>query len=453
MHPNLIELRDNVELLVSAIKAANIPRQTFQDHGWNQLVLDKDYIEYLAANYGDDIKSICTKNFEEEVIANADYLLKSAKHVERLTSSITSYLSDNANHLLYIGPNSITAILALHSDFKSIFLNWESIQDKKLLPQNLSRRLRAVESRITNLDASSENLDNKVARIQEAYDAAESLPTYLQEISDGKNELEAKLKKAESVLKEIEKSEVKARSSLDENIKHLNTAKTNAEETTTLKDTCDDNLQITTTQGLAAGFDQKASSLSLSIKYWVGGLIVALCTGAYFGGQQVQKLSLILDSAKDIGAGSALIHIVLAVFSIAGPLWFAWLATQQINQRFKLSEDYAYKATVAKSYTGFSKHATRFDEQTAERLFNSTLDRLDEMPLRLVEGKDYNSPWHEFIDSEAFKKAIDIVPDLAEKASTFASRTKLKDKPLQQANKDKVVPITPESNSNSEVNG
>ncbi|ELQ2338142.1 hypothetical protein QTG67_004288, partial [Vibrio vulnificus] len=65
--------------------------------------------------------------------------------------------------------------------------------------------------------------------------------------------------------------------------------------------------------------------------------------------------------------------------------------------------------------------------------------RLDEMPLRLVEGKDYNSPWHEFIDSEAFKKALAMVPELANSASRFAANTKLKGKP----NKSTVAHIAP----------
>lgn len=51
------------------------------------------------------------------------------------------------------------------------------------------------------------------------------------------------------------------------------------------------------------------------------------------------------------------------------------------------------------------------------------------MPLRLVEGKDYNSPWHEFIDSEAFKMALNMVPTLAQEAGRFANLTKLKKKP------------------------
>lgn len=430
MNKKLQLLSDNLSALILTIKAANINRDSFQDHGWNQLPLDKNYIEYLAYNFQTDIKTVANKSFDKEVSDHEEYLLTSANHIEKLNLNLKSYLTDNANHLIHSVPNSIITIITLHLDFKNTFLNWESLQDKKLLPQNLSRRIKAAESRMSTLDTSSEDLEGKVKRIQEAYDAAENLPTYLQEISDGKLELETKLKQAESTLRKIESAQISAENSLEESISCVSKVKENFDETEILKSQCDDNLQITTTQGLAAGFDQKAKSLSRSIKYWVIGLIIALCSGGYFGGEQVKKLSTILDSNQDIGAGLAIIHVVLAMFSIGGPLWFAWLATQQINQRFKLSEDYDYKATVAKSYTGFSKHATRFDEQTAERLFNSTLDRLDEMPLRLVEGKDYNSPWHEFIDSEAFKKALDMVPDLADKASTFAARTKLKEKTI-----------------------
>ncbi|MCL2912886.1 hypothetical protein L2725_03685 [Shewanella corallii] len=429
MNTHLQQLKENIESLIDTISASNVTRDSFQDHGWNQLSLDKDYIEYLAKNFLNDVEIVTDKHFDDQVSRLQQYLQTTAKHVEKLNQNVKAHLVDDANNLLYAGSNTIVTLLTLSMDFKETFLKWEALQGTKFLPQSLSRRVKATEARIANLNLVSEDIESKIIKIQDAYDAAENLPTYLQEIHDGKKDLEAKLAEAKTILEKIEDAERFAQSSLEDNRQCLQTVRNNAEETDSLRAKCDDNLQITTTQGLAAGFDQKAQSLSSSIKYWVIGLIAALCSGAYFGGEQVQKLSAILDSNQQVGAGFAIINIVLALFSIGGPLWFAWLATQQINQRFKLSEDYAYKATVAKSYTGFSKHATRFDEQTAERLFNSTLDRLDEMPLRLVEGKDYNSPWHEFIDSEAFKKALDMVPDLADKASTFAARTKLKNKP------------------------
>ncbi|EJL6492925.1 hypothetical protein NMR92_003905 [Vibrio cholerae] len=140
-----------------------------------------------------------------------------------------------------------------------------------------------------------------------------------------------------------------------------------------------------------------------------------------------------LATNTSMSFGEGLIQAVLTIFSIGGPLWFAWLATQQITQRFKLSEDYSYKATVAKSYTGFSKQANRFGADVEERLFNATLDRLEEMPLRLVDGKDYNSPWHEFVDSDVVKQAITIVPGLARELSLYAKNTQRKMPKAKQA--------------------
>uniref|UniRef100_UPI0025B6CE63 hypothetical protein n=1 Tax=Aeromonas caviae TaxID=648 RepID=UPI0025B6CE63 len=176
-----------------------------------------------------------------------------------------------------------------------------------------------------------------------------------------------------------------------------------------LVEQCDDALQITTTQGLAAGFDQKAKELQKSIWVWIIGLLVALAFGIGIGSSRVADFTEALKG--DLTAGQAILHTIISIFSIGGPLWLAWISTQQINHRFKLSEDYSYKATVAKAFTGFRKISEDFNQETSERLFNSTLDRFDEMPLRLVSGKDYNSPWHEFIDSEAFNRHS--APDFA----------------------------------------
>ena len=91
--------------------------------------------------------------------------------------------------------------------------------------------------------------------------------------------------------------------------------------------------------------------------------------------------------------------------------------------------------------TGFKKFAERFDQKTEEQLFDSTLDRLDEMPLRLIEGKDYNSPWHEFVDSESFKTAMAMFPTLAKEAGKFANKTSLKGKPKQQKEKSETASV------------
>ena len=71
------------------------------------------------------------------------------------------------------------------------------------------------------------------------------------------------------------------------------------------------------------------------------------------------------------------------------------MATKQIQERFKLSQDYAFKANVAKAYEGYRREAVRFDSKIEERLFVAALQRLEQEPLRLVDPKTYPSPYHE----------------------------------------------------------
>lgn len=98
--------------------------------------------------------------------------------------------------------------------------------------------------------------------------------------------------------------------------------------------------------------------------------------------------------------------------SIAAPVWLSWVATKQINQRSKLQEDYAFKASVATAYEGYRREAARFDKKLEARLFGSALTRLEEAPLRLVEGDVYGSPWHELVAHPSFKDALNKLPDL-----------------------------------------
>ena len=126
---------------------------------------------------------------------------------------------------------------------------------------------------------------------------------------------------------------------------------------------------------------------------WVAGLVIALCAGGGIGYYRVSLMQGLID--RNVSSGALVINLILAIFSIAAPVWFAWIATKQIGQRFRLSEDYAFKASVARAYEGYRREAAKFDESFSARLFSSALDRLEEAPLRFVEHETFGSPWHE----------------------------------------------------------
>ena len=436
MNQKLIDLTNELELLKDTVDKASFTEAGFDTtHGWNQVHLDQNDISTFIENFIEKLKKYGNKDLTKGLEATIDGHIS---NINRLNITTQTYFTNAANHLVHMVPSLLLTLLTVFNDIEFELFSWENCQDKKLLPRGLSSRLRSVSSHLDSFDSSCVDLESKIKTINNAHEAAESLPTDLASLNEAKKELELLLKAAKDDVGKYktEISDIKAdviafnaqsKKSSEEAEEFRNKSFKSSEKAASLVEQCDDALQITTTQGLAAGFDQKAKELKNSIWVWIIGLLIALSVGAFIGADRVRAFTLALES--ELTVGQAMLHTIMSIFSIGGPLWLAWISTQQINQRFKLSEDYSYKATVAKAFTGFSKFAERYDEATSERLFNSTLDRLDEMPLRLIEGKDYNSPWHEFIDSDAFKKAIDMVPSLAKEAGRFASNTKLKKKP------------------------
>jgi hypothetical protein len=128
--------------------------------------------------------------------------------------------------------------------------------------------------------------------------------------------------------------------------------------------------------------------------------------------------------------------MLFAMLGIGAPLWFAWLATKQIGQRFRLAEDYAFKASVAKAYEGYKKQAALYDEEFSSRLFASALTRLEEAPLRLVEQDSHGSPWHEVMRSDVCKQAMSTIPQFREKVAELARQA------LEAASSKKTKPRT-----------
>jgi hypothetical protein len=102
---------------------------------------------------------------------------------------------------------------------------------------------------------------------------------------------------------------------------------------------------------------------------------------------------------------------VLSVLTVGAPVWMAWLATKQIAHSFRLSEDYGYKAAMAKAYEGFKGEAINIDKQFEARLFAAALERLGENPIRLLSETQPGSPMHEFMNRPEIQKIFDKFPE------------------------------------------
>lgn len=266
-------------------------------------------------------------------------------------------------------------------------VDWQDIDTQKLMPRALLRRLRSIDAQLTNLEGKSIDLGGQIAIINDAHAAAESLPTDLKELQEARSNLE----KALNVLNDRSKAAEAAEKSINGTLEIVQKHESQA---AALVQKCGSAYSAATTKGLGEAFQTRAKRLANSMWVWSLGLVIALSLGAWLAQDRIATI-------KDLLAGETpslslvWINIVLSAFTVAAPVWFAWVSTMQIGQRFRLAEDYAFKASIAEAYEGYRREAISIDEALAKRLFATALDRLDEAPLRLVETPTHGSPWHQ----------------------------------------------------------
>jgi len=280
--------------------------------------------------------------------------------------------------------------------------------------RRLTGRLRAMEARMNGIEPRAAQLTTMVERIETAYEAADQLPTDLETLSEARKQIDQLVLDATGDRGQVSKIRDDAEQSDKTLAKILKDAESVLER-------CETAYSAATSVGLAAAFNERSDTLSKSMWVWVGGLVVALGTGGYFGSHQLHALSELIKLPSP-STPMIVLNLLLSLLSVGAPVWFAWLATKQIGQRFRLAEDYAFKASISRAYEGFRREAARFDKDMEARLLSSALARLDELPLRLVETETHGSPWHELLSSDLIKEAVRAVPGFAEQVKDLAER-------------------------------
>lgn len=298
--------------------------------------------------------------------------------------------------------------------------------------KRLTQQLRGMESRLNGLDPRTAALNTMVERIEQAYNAADQLPTDLESLAEARQKIADLVTDATRQQGDV----LRIREDAGELDKQLNKI---ADDAKAVLAHCETVYAAATSVGLAAAFSERSNTLSKSMWFWVGGLVAALAAGSYFGSAQLHSLAG-LFKVPNVSTSVVALNLLLSALSVGAPVWFAWLSTKQIGQRFRLAEDYAFKASISRAYEGFRREAARFDKDMEAKLLTSALTRLDELPLRLVETDSHGSPWHELASSSVMKQAMQTVPgfakqvkDLASKALVAATPTKAAVKPKPQA--------------------
>ncbi|MCF5545383.1 hypothetical protein [Pseudomonas salomonii] len=279
--------------------------------------------------------------------------------------------------------------------------------------QITARQLRAVETRVRDLMARSQDLGSTIDRIEAANDAALQLPEDLESLQEGRDRVRTLIAEAEKDRLHV----FSAREAVEGVQRDLSQVVLDTAEVVKKADAA---YSAATSQGLAAAFAERSKDLGNSMLIWVLALLSSLACASFFGSTQLVRLSELI---KTPGASDAAIavNLLLSVLSVGAPVWFAWLSTKQVGQRFRLSEDYAFKASVSKAYEGYRREAASIDPNLQVQLLKSALARLDEQPLRFVEPETHGSPWQEALSSDLLKEAAKSIPNFSTHLTAFVS--------------------------------
>lgn len=407
MNKTLEALIDELEKLAQQLDAGIPNDQAFNvaNSNWSFPGLSKSDLIAWIEDLVQEMKDKGPDNLGEQAEALADY-------VRRLATIRSTNTVGN------LPGNPVLGVAAIHQTLEGLRIRFRRIvpgqppDDAAKTIKRLTGRLAAMEARLKALEPRADSLDDMLARIEAASSAADALPEDLESLAGARKKVATALEQANTDARLAGKAREAAAETVEALAKHAIDAQQVLEK-------CDAAYSAATSQGLARAFSERSSALSNSMWFWTFALAMALGAGVKFGGEQLTVLAeAIKGGATGFTLGAALI---LAVLKLGGPVWFAWLATKQVGQRFRLSEDYAYKASISSAYEGYRKEAARIEPEMEQRLLASALDRLDEQPLRLVEQQAHGSPWQEAINSDQVRRAIAKGPEFAKMVKDVAA--------------------------------
>ncbi len=377
MHEILEEVCDALDSLGESVKARSADARPLTEwQGWNHPAISVEDLANTATLLAQQMSDLDISEISGEA---ADTLGKISERLLQLEQHTVPQILNGGN-----SPAAISAYLGtlqwVSAQMQPI-VAWQVMNDPKAMPAMTAKRLSKLNKQLEDISIDTDELNRKIEIINNANDAAESLPADLVSLKEARKKIEGLANGAQSDRDAI--SGIREESIFSSSI--INKTMQEAEG---LINQSEEAYRVSTTKGLAGAFEVRAQQLARSMWVWVLGLATALGIGGWIGSNRLESLSVSLNNA-DLTTFAA--QAILSIVSIGAPLWFAWISTKQIGQRFKLAEDYAYKASVAKAYEGYRKEAARIDPAFEARLFSSALSRVEEAPLRVMDEHYHGS--------------------------------------------------------------
>lgn len=147
-----------------------------------------------------------------------------------------------------------------------------------------------------------------------------------------------------------------------------------------------------TTVGLSKAYEDKANSYSRPNIYWLLGFfasVVAVICILWISLYDVNKhfftnIVNLENQGNQMIIEYFIIKSVIRLGIITSLVWVATFTGKRYSQNKRLSEEYSYKATFAKSFEGYRKRAEELDQ------LNETRDLSDKLMTNMIEMSAFN---------------------------------------------------------------
>lgn len=408
MNDQLVNLKSKLDKL----------RAAFQDGsampGWNLTQLSNTGIRYGI----ESIISLMEQVPESQQIGELEQsiLNQFSAGIDTLLGTTVGQLAQSSSSKLNAQYAIVGTLQQIRFFIEDLLPKWTRVTDSQLLPDKLARRVKAANLRLIEIEPELNSIKNKLDLLDKAEKLNNELPLELEELEKVRKKVDSVADEANVNTVEIKKNSDKAEAI----VKNIGNFQVQGQK---FVDQLSALHRVGTSTALAGAFNARANELGKSVYWWGGILLVALGIALWIGSVRLNDLSLLLMT--DAPAYKIWIMSFFSFLGIGAPIWVAWIATKQVGQRFRLAEDYAYKASISNAYEGYRREAKNFENELFEaKLFGSALDRLDEVPLRLVEKETHGSPLHEFFNSPVFQKQMETSGEFKDAFIDFMKRRK-----------------------------
>ena len=414
MHDSLVSLQNEVDETI-AVFQANVPHKeafNIRSNSWNRPALSPlDILDDLA-----DLSNIISLYDVDDL--GSDF-------VNRLHQFTIALKFARANTISQVISDEPTAIINYIISIRSIrrFLQMSLGDDRQvsLVSRMASLRgtLKAIDDEIAPVLPKVNELSVIVGDIENAHKAAGIAQEDLTRISEMKIQIEA----FNTTIRELLEQSGSRYGKLEKMEKEISKAHRGIQELLS-----ESRSAYTTINSisLARAFGGRSKHLLYHSWGWIALLIISLGLGGFIGMIRLDTLSE-LALKPDVSLNIMLINVVVSVLALGAPVWLAWIATKQINQQLKLSEEYGYKASVFGTYEAFRLEAEKIDNAAKEELLEIIFARLNELPIRHIDDKNHGSPMQEITSSNIVKRAFMAVPGFATQVVELA-REKVKER-------------------------